>query len=156
MNGSDVCAIATNETNAKNLADALQRITKAVLHNHGIDEKYRVAAACIEYAYGDSVGDLLTAMDVALAQSELQSGEAIVPAELNKAANHHRSDQLFWQQHLKHALSGEGLTLTWYPVKDKQNAILHLEGMARLTIDAKSTMRGNLCRGFSVRTDIGL
>lgn len=142
MNGSDLCAIATNESNPKNLAAALQRITKAALHNHGIDEKYRVAAACIEYAYGDSVGELLTAMDVALAQSELQSGEAIVPAESVGAPDHHRSDQLFWQQHLKHALSGEGLTLTWYPIKDKQQHVLHLEGMARLTIEGQEFNAG--------------
>ena len=142
MNGSDLCAIATNEINPKNLADALQRITKAALNNHGIDEKYCVAAACIEYAYGDSVGDLLTAMDVALAQSELQSGQAIVPAESIGASDHHRSDHLFWQQPLERALLGDGLALNWYPIKDKQQRILHLEGMARLTIESQEFNAG--------------
>ena len=75
MNGADVCAIASNETNGKNLADLMQRMVTSVLENHGIDERYRVAAACIQYEYGDGIGDLLTAMDGALAQSELQSAE---------------------------------------------------------------------------------
>ena len=135
MNGADVCAIATNETNAKNLADVMQRMVRTVLTDHGIDGRYRVAAACIQYEYGDGIGDLFTAMDGALAQSELQSGGSVVPAELNKAANDQRSTQMFWQRHLETALTNNQLSLRWYPVKDKQNAMLHLEGMARLTIE---------------------
>ena len=135
MNGADLCAIASNETNAKNLADLMQRMVTAVLANHGIDERYRVAAACIQYEYGDGIGDLLTAMDGALAQSELQSGGAVVAAELDKAANDHRATQMFWQRHLETALTNNQLFLNWYPVKDKQGVMLHLEGMARLTVE---------------------
>ena len=142
MNGADVCAIATNETNAKNLGDVLQRMVNAVLANHGIDGRYRVAAACIDFEYGDGVGDLLTALDSALAQSELQVGVPIVPAELKKAVGDSRSTQMFWQHHLNTALTKNQLSLHWYPVKDKQNNTLHLEGMARLTIEGEEFNAG--------------
>ena len=142
MNGADVCAIASNETNAKNLADVMQRMVRAVLANHGIDGRYRVAAACIDYEYGDGIGDLLTAMDGALAQSELQAGVPVVPAELSKEANDQRATQMFWQRHLETALTSQQLSLHWYPVKDRQNAMLHLEGMARLTIEGKEYNAG--------------
>ena len=142
MNGADLCAIANNETNAKNLADVMQRMVRTVLANHGIDARYRVAAACVEYEYGDGIGDLLTAMDGALAQSELQAGVPVVPAELNKATNDLRSTQMFWQSHLKSALTNNELSLRWYPVKDKQNAMLHLEGMARLNIEGQEYNAG--------------
>ena len=101
-----------------------------------------MAAACIQYEYGDGIGDLFTAMDGALAQSELQSGGSVVPAELNKAANDQRSTQMFWQRHLETALTNNQLSLHWYPVKDKQNAMLHLEGMARLTIEGEEYNAG--------------
>lgn len=142
MNGADLCAIATNENNAKNLADVMQRKVKAVLHDHGIDDRYRVAASCIDYEYGDGVGDLLTAMDGALAQSELQAGVPVVPAELTKEIGDPRTSQMFWQHHLDTALANNQLSLHWYPVKDKQQRTLHLEGMARLTIEEEEFNAG--------------
>ena len=81
LNGSDICAVATNESNAKNLADTLQRHVAKILTQHNIDKRYSVAAACIDYEMGDNPGELLSSMDDALAQSELQSGVPIVPAQ---------------------------------------------------------------------------
>jgi EAL domain-containing protein (putative c-di-GMP-specific phosphodiesterase class I)/GGDEF domain-containing protein len=142
MNGADVCAIATNETNAKNLADIMQRSVRSVLEQHGIDPRYAVAASCIEYQYGDGIGDLLTAMDSALAQSELQAGVPVVPAELSQSSSDARATQIFWQQHLADALTNNQLTLSWYPVKAKNNDTLHLEGMARLAIGTEEFNAG--------------
>ena len=142
MNGADLCAIASNEANAKNLADAMQRAVKATLSNHGIDARYNVAAACIEFEYGDGVGDLMMAADNALAQSEQQVGNPIVAAELSKEFADPRSTQAFWQVHLSSALSENRMSFTWYPVKNKQGKDIHLEGMARITIDGEEFNAG--------------
>lgn len=106
LNGADICAVATNESNAKNLADTMQRTVSKILVTHNIDERYTVAAACIDYELGDNSGELLASMDGALAQSELQAGVPIVPAQRNNRADPKRASQKFWYENLESALSG--------------------------------------------------
>lgn len=142
MNGADICAVVTSENNAKNLADSMQRHVKGVLTQHGIDATQSVAAACIDYEYGDSTSELLSALDSALAQSELQGGVPVIPAERHAKSGSVQSRQRFWQQHLATAFSEGRLSLSWFPVKRKDGTVLHLEGMARITIDDKEFNAG--------------
>ncbi|MEL0153283.1 MAG: EAL domain-containing protein, partial [Halieaceae bacterium] len=135
LNGADICAIATNESNAKNLADTMQRTVAKILATHNIDKRYTVAAACIDYEIGDNTGELLTSMDNALAQSELQAGVPIVGAQRNNRTDPKRASQKFWHENLASALADGGLRIVWYPVLRKDQSIIHLEGMARLAID---------------------
>lgn len=137
LNGADICAVATNESNAKNLADTMQRTVAKILATHNIDERYTVAAACIDYELGDNTGELLASMDGALAQSELQAGVPIVPAQRNSKADPKRASQKFWHENLASALSDGGLRLVWFPVLRKDQSIIHLEGMARLAVDTQ-------------------
>ena len=134
LNGADICAVATNESNAKNLADALQRKVMNVLSTHNIDERYKIAAACVEYQLGDNTGALLSVLDSALAQSEAQAGAPIVPALRPQGEDGARKGHQFWSDHLPSALTQGGLTLAWFPVRREDQSIIHLEGMARLTI----------------------
>lgn len=134
MNGADICAVATSENNAKNLANSMQRQVREVLTRHGIDGTESVAAACIEYEYGDSASDLLSVLDSALAQSELQAGVPVVPAQQYANPESVQSRKRFWQQNLATALSEGRLSLSWFPVKRKDGTVLHLEGMARITV----------------------
>ena len=134
LNGADICAVATNERNAKNLADAMQRAVSNTLSTHNIDESFGVAATCIEYQLGDSTGALLSAMDGGLAQSELQTGTPIVPAQRTQRDDPGRANQRFWQTHLSDSLEHGGLQLVWFPALRKDKSVLHLEGMARLVI----------------------
>ena len=142
MNGADLCATASTESNAKNLADTLQRITTSVLKKYDIDPKFGVAAACMEFEYGDGIGNLFSAMDNALAQSELQAGAPVVPAQHTNTSGDPRSKQQFWQTHLSNALSENRLVLKWYPVKDKDNHVIHMEGMARVVIEGEEFNAG--------------
>ena len=135
LNGSDICAIATNESNAKNLADTLQRHVAKILTQHNIDKQYSVAAACIDYEMGDNPGELLSSMDDALAQSELQSGVPIVPAQRRLKGDANRINREFWQENLSSALENGSLRLDWFPARRKDKSVLHLEGMARIKIN---------------------
>lgn len=143
MNGADICAVATNENNAKNLADTMQRTVAKILATHNIDKRYAVAAACIDYELGDSTGDLLSAMDSALAQSELQEGTPIIPAQRNTQTEAKLANQKFWYDNLASALSDGGLRLVWFPVLRKDQSVIHLEGMARLSIDNQEFSAGD-------------
>lgn len=143
MNGADICAVATNENNAKNLADTMQRTVTKILATHNIDKRYAVAAACIDYELGDSTGDLLSAMDSALAQSELQEGTPIIPAQRNTQTEAKLANQKFWYDNLASALSDGGLRLVWFPVLRKDQSVIHLEGMARLSIDNQEFSAGD-------------
>lgn len=143
LNGADICAIATNESNAKNLADTMQRTVAKVLVKHNIDARYGVAAACIDYELGDNTGELLAAIDGALAQSELQAGVPIVPAQRKNSTDTKRESQRFWHEHLASALSNGGLRLVWFPVLRKDESVIHLEGMARLSIDNQEFNAGD-------------
>lgn len=143
LNGADLCAVATNESNAKNLADTMQRIVAKILATHNIDERYAVAAACIDYELGDSTGELLASMDGALAQSELQVGVPIVPAQRNNKTDPKRASQKFWHINLASALAEGGLRLVWFPVLRKDQSVIHLEGMARLMIDNQEFNAGD-------------
>lgn len=143
LNGADICAIATNESNAKNLADTMQRTVAKVLVTHNIDARYRVAAACIDYQLGDNTGELLAAIDGALAQSELQAGVPIVPAQRANKTDPKRSSQKFWYENLASALAKGGLRLVWFPVLRKDESVIHLEGMARLLIDNQEFNAGD-------------
>ena len=135
LNGSDICAVATNESNAKNLADTLQRHVAKILTQHNIDKQYSVAAACIDYEMGDNPGELLSSMDDALAQSELQSGVPIVPAQRRLKGDANRINREFWQENLSSALENGSLRLDWFPARRKDKSVLHLEGMARIKIN---------------------
>ena len=137
LNGADMCAVATNERNPKNLADTMQRKVMSVLREHNIDRDYTVAAACIEFELGQNTGDLLSAMDGALAQSELQAGAPIVPAQAVKNISPNRANQHFWQANLALALERGDLRLAWFPVIGNDESVLHLEGMARLSIEGQ-------------------
>ena len=143
LNGADICAVATNESNAKNLADTMQRTVAKILATHNIDERYTVAAACIDYELGDNTGELLASMDGALAQSELQAGVPIVPAQRNSRTDPKRASQKFWYENLASALSNGGLHLVWFPVLRKDQSVIHLEGMARLSIDGQEFNAGD-------------
>lgn len=143
LNGADICAVATNETNAKNLADTMQRTVAKILATHNIDERYTIAAACIDYELGDKTGELLASMDGALAQSELQAGVPIVPAQRANKTDPKRASQRFWHENLESALSDGGLRLVWFPVLRKDQSIIHLEGMARLSIDNQEFNAGD-------------
>ena len=143
LNGADLCAVATNESNAKNLADTMQRMVAKILATHNIDERYAVAAACIDYELGDSTGELLASMDGALAQSELQVGVPIVPAQRNNTMDPKRANQKFWHENLASALADGALRLAWFPVVRKDQSVIHLEGMARLMIDNQEFNAGD-------------
>ena len=135
LNGSDICAVATNESNAKNLADTMQRHAAKILARHNIDGRYSVAAACIDYELGDNPGELLSSMDDALAQSELQSGVPIIPAQRRLKTDANRINKKFWQENLPSALEDGHLHLDWFPALRKDKSVLHLEGMARISIN---------------------
>ena len=143
LNGADICAVATNESNAKNLADTMQRTVARVLVKHNIDVRYRVAAACIDYELGDNTGELLASIDQALAQSELQAGVPIVPAQRANKTDPERASQKFWYENLASALSDGGLHLVWFPVLRKDQSVIHLEGMARLSVDNQEFNAGD-------------
>lgn len=143
LNGADLCAVATNETNAKNLADTMQRMVTKTLATHNIDERYAVAAACMDYELGDSTGELLASMDGALAQSELEAGVPIVTAQRTNKTDPKRANQKFWHENLASALADGALRLACFPVVRKDQSVIHLEGMARLMIDNQEFNAGD-------------
>lgn len=133
LNGSDVCAFATNETNGKNLADLLQRLTQTILREHGLTEASDVPAACIDYEAGDATGELLSALDGALAMSEQQSGNPIVIGMRNNQSSSTIKDQArYWSDQLESILDPGRLELALFPVANELGGLIHNEGMARL------------------------
>lgn len=143
LNGADICAVATNENNAKNLADTMQRNIAKILATYSINDRYTVAAACIDYELGDNTGELLASLDGALAQSELQAGVPIVPAQRKNKNDPRQSSQKFWHANLAAALTNGGLRLVWFPALRKNKSVIHLEGMARLSIDNQEFNAGD-------------
>lgn len=143
LNGADICAVATNESNAKHLADTIQRSIVNILATHSINDRYTVAAACIDYELGDNIGELLASLDGALAQSELQAGVPIVPARRKDQNDPRQSSQQFWHANLGAALTNGALRLVWFPALRKDKSIIHLEGMARLSIDNQEFNAGD-------------
>ena len=143
LNGADICAVATNENNAKNLADTMQRNIAKILATYSISDRYTVAAASIDYELGDNTGELLASLDGALAQSELQAGVPIVAAQRKNKNDPRQSSQKFWHAHLAAALTSGGLRLVWFPALRKNKSVIHLEGMARLSIDNQEFNAGD-------------
>lgn len=143
LNGADICAVATNENNAKNLADTMQRNIAKILSTYSISDRYTVAAACIDYELGDNTGELLASLDGALAQSELQAGVPIVAAQRKNKNDPRQSSQKFWHANLEAALTNGGLRLVWFPALRKNKSVIHLEGMARLSIDNQEFNAGD-------------
>ena len=133
LNGSDVCAFATNETNGKNLADLLQRLTQNTLREHGLIETSDVAAACIDFEMGDATGELLSALDGALAMSEQQAGNPIVMGmRTNQSSSTIKDQARYWSDELELILEPGKLELALFPVANEAGGLIHNEGMARL------------------------
>lgn len=133
LNGSDLCAFATNETNCKNLADLLQRLAQNTLHDYELSEKTKIAAACIDFELGDATGELMSALDGALAMSEQQPGNPIVTGKrTNQASSTIKDQSRYWSSELDLILEPGKLELALFPVANETGGLIHNEGMARL------------------------
>lgn len=133
LNGSDFCLLAPGENQPKRVGDILQKAVMEVLKSRAIYDKTDLPTACIEYASGDTLGELLTSLDGALLSAREHGDSAITVASPHSGVVTPVREQAdMWQTELLAALEDNRLLLQPFPVVDSQGVLIHQEGMVRI------------------------
>ena len=138
LNGSDFCLIAPQESNPKRVGEALQRIISEVLKENSMSDKTTLPTACVEYASGDTVGDVMTSLDGALLAADEEGDSPVALASRHSGAVAPvREQATHWKRELTSALEENRLLIDTFPVQDAQGQLIHEEGMLRIRVKDK-------------------
>ncbi|MEE4203720.1 MAG: EAL domain-containing protein [Halieaceae bacterium] len=143
LNGSDYCIIAPHERDPKALGEQMQRAITDVLRKYEIQDKTTLPTSCIEYASGDTLPEIMTALDGALLSANQQHGSPVTVASRRSTSTVPlREQSTRWQRKLTEALAQRRLQLEVYPVLDSRGELLHQEGVVRFNLDGESVRAG--------------
>ena len=133
LNGSDFCLISPQEADPKQTAETLQSIIKNALREHSIADKVLLPTACVEYASGDTVSDVMTRLDGALLASDEENNSTITLANRSgRTITPVRQQAITWKVELDTALKDNCLFIETFPVRDVHGGLIHDEGMLRI------------------------
>lgn len=143
LNGSDYCILAPHERDPKALGERIQSAVADVLRRHEMQDKTTLPTSCIEYASGDTLPEIMTALDGALLSADQQHGSPVtVASRRSTSAVPVREQSSAWQHKLNEALSHRRLQLEVYPVLDMHGELLHQEGVVRVQANNETIRAG--------------
>lgn len=143
LNGSDYCIVAPRERNAKALGEQVQQAVREVLQRHEMEDKTKLPTSCIEYASGDTLSEVMTALDGALLSADRQQGSPVtVASRRSTSAVPLREQSELWRRRLMATLEEKKLELAVYPVLGANGQLLHQEGVIRAYVDGQSIRAG--------------
>lgn len=143
LNGSDFCMLAPGEMSPRQLGESMQRAVMDVLRRHSLERKTSLPTACVEYAAGDTVAQVMTSLDGGLLSADHQEGSPVTLASRGSTAVVPVREQAeFWRRELSKALTENRLLLEAYPVYDGQRQLIHNEAMLRVRVQSEIRSAG--------------
>ena len=143
LNGSDYCILAPRERDSNALGKRMQRAVTDVLERYEMQDKTTLPTSCIEYVSGDTLSEIMTALDGALLSADQQHGSPVTVASRRFASSSPvREQSLAWQKKLTEALTQQRLRLEVYPVLDMHSKLLHQEGVVRVNVNNETLRAG--------------
>lgn len=135
LNGSDFCLLAPQNLDPVKLGESAQRTVHTVLQRHSLIEKTTLPTACVDYLCGDSVGNVMTALDGGMMASDHQEGAPVTLASRgSQAVVPVRQQAEFWRRELNGAIEEKRLLLQPFRVVDTSGGLIHDEGMLRIRV----------------------
>ena len=135
LNGSDFCLLAPQNLDPVKLGESVQRTVHAVLQRHSLTEKTTLPTACVDYLCGDSVGNVMTALDGGMMSADHQEGAPVTLASRgSQSVVPVRQQAEFWQRELNAAIKEKRLLLQPFGVVDTSGKVIHDEGMLRIRV----------------------
>jgi len=135
LNGSDFCLLAPQEDHPKKVGEALQRIIMEVLRENSMQDKTTLPTACIEYASGDTIAQIMTGLDGALLAADEEGNSPVnIASRGSGTVLPVREQANQWREELTKALEDNRLLIETYPVVDNHGQLIHAEGMVRIRI----------------------
>ena len=134
LNGSDFCLIAPRESEQKAVAEALQQALHSAIKNHEVEELSGIPTACRRYEAGDTLGEVMAALDMLLSSAEKSAGSPILSTgeHGDGPAVSMREQETYWDHLLSRAVEDNLFSLELFPVLDAAGMVVHREGMLRL------------------------
>jgi len=136
LNGSDIAVIAPQEISSKPVAERLLMAVIAVIEAHDLLQETTLPTACIHYESGDTLGQMMTALDSALLLADKETSNVVMVANRSDAAQGSAREQtLYWKQSLQKAFDQGDVSIVTFPVVDDQGLLIHDEAMVRITMN---------------------
>ncbi len=133
LNGSDFSILAPHARDAKSLGEQMQQAVQAVLKRYDMEDKTTLPTAAAEYASGDQLSEVMTALDGALLAADHQRGSPVtVASRRSTSAVPLREQASAWQETLTTAITQQDLHLDIFPVLDAKGELRHREGVIRV------------------------
>lgn len=130
LNGSDFALLLPGDDDLTTLAESLKAKLHPVIDSRPVP--MGLPMAVVDYTHGDARGDLLSALDGALARAEADGDHALVVATgANRQSLYNNRED--WRRAIGLALD-EGIQLAHYPVLDGEGQLLHYESPSRLRL----------------------
>ncbi|HLO61514.1 MAG TPA: GGDEF domain-containing protein, partial [Azonexus sp.] len=130
LNGADFALLLPGARDAAPFAEKLLRLLNDLVAAGLIDSERIGHIASGSYLHGQSVGQLLSRLDTALAAAENQSGLAWQQAD--SQSEQQASSNADWKKLLDGAIRSDRLRLIEFPVAGSGGQLLHLECPLRL------------------------
>ena len=116
----------------RKVAGILQRVIADALRESSMRDNTTLPGACVEYASGDTISQVMTTLDAALmAADEKQDSSVTLGSRHSGSVVPAREQASFWRNALSHALDNDGLLLEFFPVLTNTGKLYHQEGMVR-------------------------
>ena len=137
LNGSDFCLIAPREFSEQAVAEQLQKAFRSALAVHDIADSTGLPTICRHYEAGDTVSTVMTSLDALLGSTEASADSPIllVKAGADSAGSSAREQGERWSENLRRALTEKAFFIELFPVLDSNGAVVHEEGMLRLSAE---------------------
>lgn len=130
IKAGEVAIMLPGESDQRKVAQQVTEILKARLQDKwtSLSDIYQLGA--IRYERTASLADILSKVDHALVLAEGDGPNSSHALESDGQMNVMPGEQ--WHTLIMHAVKAGGLQLVFYPVINKEGAVVHQEGMARL------------------------
>jgi diguanylate cyclase (GGDEF)-like protein len=137
--GEFAVAYPTITSSVQAATDLHQRLRQSWLPAWVADVPDLFHVGAVAYQRGQSIGDLLSRVDEALARAETQGSNSWYASEADSGRSARSAEQ--WRNLLTEAVTGGKLRLAFYRVAGSNNqATIHQEGVIRLQVDAAGAL----------------
>ena len=136
LNGADFVLLAPEERDPRKVAGILQRVIADALGESSMRDSTTLPGACVEYASGDTISQVMTTLDAALMAADEQQDSSVTLASRHSGSVIPAREQAsFWRDALSQALESDGLILEFFPVLSNAGKLFHQEGMVRIKVN---------------------
>ncbi|MFT4518877.1 MAG: diguanylate cyclase (GGDEF)-like protein [Halioglobus sp.] len=133
LNGSDFALFSVGETNPMWIAKEAQAALREVLKSHAMANQLQLPAATTALTPDDTIKDLFTRLDSALAAAIAEQSSNVYLAERGYITVMPAREQLIkWREIFSEAFTELNFSLASFPVAGLEGELLHVESPARL------------------------